>query len=85
MLYKHNTAPRHHRRLRLAAVAAPARQPYVLISPTARPDLRGEFAGVKVQRDGNQMVVFLSERQARFYLDQGVIRLLEPPTPSQKA
>ena len=79
MLHKRNTAPRHHRRLRQAAAAAPLRKPYVLVSPTARPDLRGEFAGVKVQRNGNQMVVYLSDRQARFYLDQGVIQPLEPP------
>lgn len=84
MLHKRNTAPRHHRRLRQAATAASARRPYVLTSPTARPDLRGEFAGAKVQRHGNQMVVLLSDRQARFYLDQGVIRPLEPPPAAKK-
>lgn len=68
-------APRH---ARMAARLPRQRitHDYEITDRTHKPDLRGEFAGVKVKRIGSRQVVRLSERQAKFYLDQGVLRRL---------
>jgi hypothetical protein len=51
----------------------PVALPYVILDEYHRPDLRGEFAGVRVvARDGKPVVHLLPE-QAKFYLDQGAI------------
>lgn len=44
---------------------------YAITDGNHRPDLRGEFAGVRVAKHGGKHVVRLTERAARFYLDSG--------------
>ena len=51
----------------------PTRMPYAIIDPFHRPDLPGEFAGVRVTTLEGKPVVYLLPDQARFYLDQGAI------------
>lgn len=80
-----NLAHRHHRALRKAGKQAAAVQDYEIVDRTHRPDLRGEFAGVKVRNKAGKQVVALTERQARFYIDQGAIApLLKPEAVGQK-
>jgi hypothetical protein len=72
-----NMAHRHRRAARkLGARAAPATKEYVITDSDHKPDLRGEFAGVKVTRNGGQQIVRLSDSAARFYLDSGSIKPL---------
>jgi hypothetical protein len=52
---------------------------YVITDPAHHPDLRGEFAGAKVQRRGEQQIVRLTPAQAKFYIDQGGLEPLNPP------
>lgn len=65
---------RHQRMAARAGRQAPLRREYEITDPTHKPDLRGEFAGAKVARRGSKQFVTLSDQQARFYLDQGVLR-----------
>lgn len=46
---------------------------YEILDPHHRPDLRGEFAGVKVYQRGPKQYVQLTPAQAQFHLDQGGI------------
>ncbi len=72
-------AYRHVRAAKQAAAGRPlAKKDYVIIDPAHKPDLRGEFAGAKVTYVGGQQMVRLSDAQAKFYLDQGTIRPLNP-------
>jgi hypothetical protein len=69
---------RHIHAARRAARQAPAAKLYRITDVHHRPDLRGEFAGVKVQRVGHHQLVSLTDDQARFYLDQGALELVVP-------
>jgi hypothetical protein len=70
-------APRHTRIAKRAPPPPPPeRRIYRIIAPTHKPDLRGHFAGVKVERHGAHATVLLTEKQARFYLDQGALEPL---------
>jgi hypothetical protein len=50
---------------------------YEILDPAHRPDLKGEFAGAKVFREGTKQFVSLTESQAKFYLDSGAIAPVE--------
>jgi hypothetical protein len=88
---------RYNRRRQLEARAVPIKHEYQITHPTHKPDLRGEFAGVKVYRRGGKQFVKLSPAQAKFYLDQGAIERVKvqvveqgksktlAPSPSQHA
>lgn len=52
---------------------------YVITDPHHQPDLRGEFAGSKVYRRGEQQLVRLTQSQAQFYIDQGGLEPAIPP------
>ena len=52
----------------------PDNRDYEILDPDHRPDLRGEFAGTRVQQRGDKQIVNLTEVQAKFYLDQGVLK-----------
>lgn len=80
-----NMAHRHRRAARKAGAKAVERMDYVITDPHHRPDLRGEFAGAKVRKVGGKQVVALSAKQARFYLDQGVLEPLHKAAPEAKA
>ena len=70
-----NVSNRHHRAARrLAATLGPQTRVYEIIDPNHVPDLRGEFAGVKVRREGGKQFVTLTDPQAKFYLDQGALK-----------
>ena len=69
-----NKSHRHRRAARLAAAKQPELIAYEIVDKHHRPDLRGEFAGVRVSKEGSRHVVRLTERQARFYIDQGALR-----------
>jgi hypothetical protein len=58
---------------REAASAVSDRKPYAITDVNHRPDLRGEFAGAKVKRQGDQQIVHLTPQQAKFYIDSGAI------------
>jgi hypothetical protein len=62
-----------------AAMKAPETAEYVITDPNHHPDLRGEFAGARVYRRGEQQLVRLTPAQAQFYLDQGGLEPLNPP------
>lgn len=77
-------APRHRRiARRMGGPAGPVLNRYRITDPAHKPDLRGEFAGAKVQTHGNVGYVHLTDRAARFYLDQGVLELVAPPKEEQ--
>lgn len=78
-------AHRHLRAARLAGPPAPLVREYRIIHPLHKPDLRGELGGVKVQSRGAVKVVLMTDAQARFYIDQGVIELLKPVVAAAKA
>jgi hypothetical protein len=67
---------RHHNMARKAAMNAPEKKPYLITDPSHIPDLRGEFAGAKVKRNGAQQIVYLTPAQAKFYSDQGALKPL---------
>ena len=67
-------AHRHHRAARKAGPVAPETFLYEIVDSNHMPDLRGEFAGVKVQRHGAKQVVRLTAEQAKFYLDGGGLK-----------
>jgi hypothetical protein len=62
--------------LKAAKNAVPERKPYAIVDVNHTPDLRGEFAGVKVKRQSGQQIVMLTDKQAKFYIDSGSIRPL---------
>lgn len=68
---------RHQYAARLAAKSsqAPTRE-YETCDPQAKPDAAGNFAGVRARKQGNKLIVRLTEAQAKFYLDQGTIKLV---------
>ena len=71
-----NKSPRHARRHQLAKALkdhTEDMQDYEITHPGHRPDIKGEFAGVRVRFENGKQVVRLHPNQARFYLDQGVI------------
>jgi hypothetical protein len=76
-------SPRHTRAAMKAGKAAPEIKAYVITDPHHRPDMRGEFAGVKVRKMGMQQLVDLTDKQAKFYLDSGAIRPLLAPSESE--
>jgi hypothetical protein len=70
-----NKAPRHRRlALKLGAALGPESRDYEILDPDHRPDMRGEFAGARVQQRGDKQIVNLNDAQARFYLDQGALK-----------
>lgn len=66
--------PKAYNRARVPAKQPAAKRDYVIVDPGHRPDMRGEFGGAKVALVAGKQVVRLSEAQAKFYLDSGVIR-----------
>ena len=48
-------------------------QEYEITDPHHVPDLKGEFAGARVVFRGGKQYVMLTDAQAKFYKDQGVI------------
>jgi len=68
---------RHQYAARRSAPKATPTSEYEILDPAHRPDLKGEFAGAKVQRRGNRQVVALTDSQAKFYLDSGAIAPLD--------
>jgi hypothetical protein len=77
-----NMSHRHRRAaLKSAAVRGPELKPYVILDASHRPDLRGEFGGVKVKKLPNgKQVVHLTDKTARFYLDSGSIAPMDNNT-----
>jgi hypothetical protein len=72
-----NMAHRHHRAaLKNKKVLGPVRKAYVIQDINHRPDLRGEFGGVKVLHASGKHLVHLTDKAARFYLDSGSIEPL---------
>jgi hypothetical protein len=61
---------------RKAAMVAPEKKPYLITDPSHIPDMRNEFAGAKVKRNGAQQIVYLTPAQAKFYRDQGALKPL---------
>lgn len=68
---------RHTRMARKFGTQGPEKREYHITDAAHRPDLRGEFAGAKVRTSQGRHVVSLSARQAKFYLDQGALSLVE--------
>lgn len=69
-----NMAHRHHRAAKKNAIKSiPSKKQYVILDSNHKPDLRNEFGGAKVTRNGAQHTVWLSDKTARFYLDSGAI------------
>lgn len=68
-----NMSHRHRRAALKNGKAGPVMKAYVILDPAHRPDLRGEFGGVKVKKLHGKHVVHLSEKTARFYMDSGSI------------
>jgi hypothetical protein len=64
---------RHQYAARKAAPTATPTSEYEILDPGHKPDLKGEFAGARVQRRDNKQVVSLTDSQAKFYLDSGSI------------
>jgi hypothetical protein len=75
---------RHTRAARQAGNPAPEKALYEIIDPNHKPDLNGELAGAKVQLENGKQRVALTAAQARFYLDQGVLRRLDDNKPKAK-
>lgn len=70
-----NKSNRHRRAaMKLGASLVPESRDYEILDPDHRPDLRGEFAGAKVQQRGDKQIVNLNDAQAQFYLDQGALK-----------
>jgi hypothetical protein len=69
-------AHRHHRAKLRAVPVGPTRTRYEIVDKAHKPDDRGQFAGVPVERIGGQQVVALTDAQAKFWLDNGAIRPL---------
>lgn len=61
------------RRAQSKMASGPETAEYVILDPSHRVDLRGEFAGVKVVVKNGHQTVRLTESAARFYLDSGSI------------
>lgn len=72
-------APRHQRAARLAGPPVAPTREYRVIHPLHKPDMRGELGGVKVVHRGAVKTVLMTDAQARFYIDQGVIELHKAP------
>jgi hypothetical protein len=68
---------RHHNAARKAAKLPPEKVAYKITDPHHTPDMKGEFAGAKVRRQGGAQVVLLTPAQAKFYVDQGVLEKLQ--------
>lgn len=66
-----NVANRHRRAALKAAPVSATKYRYLITDPHHKPDLRGQLGGVKVERIGGKQYVTMTERQARFYCDQG--------------
>ena len=64
---------RHKRAARLEEKVFPVKE-YEITDPQHMPDLKGEFAGVKVIFRGGKQYVRLTDKQALFYKDQGVLK-----------
>lgn len=79
--------PKAHRHKRMAMRAprpvAP-RLAYRITDPHHKPDLRGQFGGIKVDRHGPHQVVRMTAKQARFFLDQGALEPMAPPEPVKR-
>jgi hypothetical protein len=67
---------RHQNAARKAA-KAPEKTAYRIADPHHVPDMKGEFAGAKVRKHAEHQVVHLTERQAKFYVDNGVLEKLQ--------
>ena len=74
-----------HRRAALKAPAAVgiATKEYMILDSHHKPDLRGELAGGKVYVRSDKQYVKLTQRQAKFYLDQGMLAVV-PVTDTSK-
>ncbi len=68
-------ALRHHFAARRAGKQVESPKEYEVVDPQARVDARGHFAGVPARRIGGKLVVALKDKEAKFYLTQGTIRL----------
>lgn len=65
---------RHQFAARAAASLGPSRREYEITDPHFRPDMRGEFGGVKVEKRAGKWYVRFSAAQARYWIDQGVLK-----------
>jgi hypothetical protein len=79
MIKLKNMSHRHNRAMQQAR-PVPQLKTFHIVDPNHRPDLKGEFGGVKVERHGNKQVVRMTEAAARFYLDSGAIAVHEDDT-----
>lgn len=79
-----NKALRHRKEAAKLGKQPAETQNYKIIDPNHQPDLHGQFAAVPVQRVGADQFVRLSDKQAKFYLDQGVIELADKPPPEEE-
>lgn len=70
------------RRLAAEGKAAPPTTRYKITDPTHRPDLNGEFGGVKVDSAGVDQYVYLTDEQAKFYLASGSIERVNTGEPT---
>ena len=68
---------RHQNAARKAAAKPPEKTAYKITDPSHTPDMRGEFAGAKVKRSGEHQIVHLTERQAKFYVDNGALEKMQ--------
>ncbi len=67
-----------------ALMRGPETAEYVITDPHHHPDLRGEFAGSRVYRRGEQQLVRLTPAQAKFHIDQGGLEPLIPPESTEQ-
>ncbi len=68
-------ALRHHFAARRAGKQFETPKEYEVIDPQARVDHAGHFAGVPAKKINGKLVVSLKDKEAKFYLMQGSIRL----------
>lgn len=74
---------RHKRRAHKLGSRGPSARKYRITDPTHSPDIKGQFAGVKVHVHGADQFVHLTDAQAQFYVDQGSIELAVDKKPEQ--
>ncbi|WP_065755200.1 hypothetical protein [Bradyrhizobium paxllaeri] len=61
------------------------KQTYVIIDDRIKPDALGQLGGVKVETRGDKRIVQMTPGQAKWYLENGAIKLDAPAPAPQKA
>ena len=58
------------------------KQTYVIIDERIKPDALGQLGGVRVDRRGDKLTVQMTPGQAKWYLENGAIKLEQPEAPA---